>query len=200
VMTTLTARDLMSETVATVDQEATPSEAAARLRTEGITRLLVRDGEEPVGVLTVSDLVAALVQLPAERSSVADVMSYGLVVCQATTPLTAAARAMSERRARSLVVLDTAGRLAGVLSGRDMLPLVEGHHASMVADLMTVTPLTIAPDDPLRKAADLMLENGVHRLVVTASGEPHAPPLGLISTADIAAEMANPDGVWRSGS
>lgn len=58
--------------------------------------------------------------------------------------------------------------------------------------------LTIAPDASLREAADKMIDNHHHRLVVVDPAEPESIPLGIISSYDIVAEMAQPGSVWQA--
>jgi CBS domain-containing protein len=57
--------------------------------------------------------------------------------------------------------------------------------------------LTIDIHASLREAADMMIQNHHHRLVVIDKEDPDAFPLGAISTFDIVAEMARPDSVWQ---
>jgi len=57
--------------------------------------------------------------------------------------------------------------------------------------------LTIDIHASLRKAADKMIQNHYHRLVVVDDQDPDAFPLGAISTFDIVAEMARPDSIWQ---
>lgn len=51
---------LMSSPLVTVDPDATLQAAVDRMGEEGIKRLVVTDGEEPVGILTTTDVVEAL--------------------------------------------------------------------------------------------------------------------------------------------
>jgi len=197
VMLAMTAGELMTAPVVTIPADATASEAAARLKTERISRLVVVQDGRAIGIVTVSNLVANLARASTERRCVADVMSRGIVVCLADTTVPAAARAMSERRSRSLVVVDANGKPLGVVTGFDLLALYEpGGAAETVADLMR-PPLTIAPGASLRDAADLMLRHEVHRLVVVDPANPDRMPLGLVSTSDIVAEMAAPGSLWQ---
>lgn len=148
-------------------------------------------------MISVSDLVASLAHASTERRCVADVMSRGIVVCAPDTPVSAAARAMTERRSRSLIVVDPASRPLGVVTGFDLLALYQpGADAATVGELMQ-PPLTIGPDASLREAADLMLRHETHRLVVADPEQPEAMPLGLVSTSDIVAETAEPGSVWQ---
>jgi CBS domain-containing protein len=199
VMREMTAQQLMSSPVVTIDADADASGAVERLQTHEVSRLLVTDRGEPVGVLSIADLVAAVRPGPAQRDTVRDVMSYGIVLCHADTPLRAAARSMTERRSRSLGVLDpSSGDLVGVLTGHDLLAaLGRETDALVVADLMHSPALTIAPDAPLSDAADLMLAHEVHRLFVCDPERRSPVPLGLVSTADISAAMARPGSVWQ---
>jgi CBS domain-containing protein len=188
----LTARDLMTSPLATIDAAADAADAAARLRAERLSRLVVTHVGESIGVLSTSDLVAALGQTGVGRSTVADVMSRGLVVCRDDTTVTQAARAMTDRRSRSVVVVAADGRPLGVVTGVDLL---QGAAEDAVAQLMR-PPLTIVASATLREAADVMLERLVHRLLVVDPKAPDAMPVGLVSTADVVAEMAAPGSVW----
>jgi CBS domain-containing protein len=192
----MTAAELMSSPLVTIPAEAEASEAAVRMRREHLSRLVVTDREAPVGVISVSDLVASLASGPIEPCTVGEVMSRGIVTCLPDTPVAAAARAMTARRSRSLVVVDRIGRPVGVLTGYDLIGLYEPEaHAETAADLMH-PPLTIHPGASLREAADRMIKHEVHRLVVIDEGKT-GMPVGIVSTSDIVLEMAQPGSSWR---
>ena len=57
--------------------------------------------------------------------------------------------------------------------------------------------LTIDINASLREAADMLIQNHYHRLVVVDKENPDSFPLGAISTFDIVAEMARPDSIWQ---
>jgi len=198
VMKTMTAGQMMSKPLATIEAEAPAAEAAARMKREQIHRLIVTENEAAVGVISVSDLVGSLAHASLERRTVADAMSRGIVICLEDTPIHSAARAMTERRSRSIIVVDVQGHSKGVVTGFDLLSIVEtGDGTQTVAQIMR-PPLTIAPTATLRQAADEMIRGHVHRLVVVDPAHPHGMPLGLISTSDIVAEMAEPGSVWQA--
>ncbi len=50
-----------------------------------------------------------------------------------------------------------------------------------VATVMTRSPLVISAEGSVREAADLMIENGVHHLLVEAAGE----VIGILSSLDL---------------
>jgi CBS domain-containing protein len=196
-MRAMTAGELMTAPAASIDAGAPAVQAADRMRAGRIHRLVVTEMERAVGVIAVSDLVNGLAPRVVERRTVADAMSRGLVTCRADTPVAAAARAMGERRTRSVVVVSAHGQPLGVVTGFDLLAYCgEGDPTEPVSRVMH-PPLTIAPHASLREAADLMLSHHVHRLLVVDPAEPDSMPLGLISTSDIVVEMAASGSVWR---
>jgi CBS domain-containing protein len=97
-----------------------------------------------------------------------------------------------------VLVVDAKGKTLGVISGRDLVQFVgkDIDPQQTVRDIMH-TALTIDINASLREAADKMIQNHHHRLVVMDTDDPDAFPLGVISTFDIVAEMANPDSVWQ---
>jgi CBS domain-containing protein len=196
-MQTMTAGELMTAPAAAIDAAAPAVEAARRMRTERIHRLVVTEMDRGIGVISVSDLVNGLAPRVVERRTVADAMSRGIVTCRADTPIAAAARAMGERRTRSIVVVSTRGEPLGVVTGYDMLAYCGEGDASDPVSRVMHTPLTIGPGASLSEAADLMLTHHVHRLLVVDPAEPDSMPLGLISTSDIVVEMAASGSVWR---
>lgn len=199
VMRKMTAGELMSTPVDTIDAGAAVKEAARVMLQKQIRRLLVTDRGEPAGVISVSDLVASYAgAVPVKRESVGDVMSDAILVCRAKTPVENAARAMTNTGWRSVLVVDAKGKPLGVVSGLDILNACDEAECDglVVSDIMH-TMITISMDASLQQAASLMIEHHHHRLVVVDPAEPDAMPLGIISTFDIVAEMARAGSVWQ---
>jgi CBS domain-containing protein len=170
------------------------------MRGEVINRLVVTERGKPVGVLSISDVVASMVEAGAvRRGTVADVMSRSMLVCRAGTPITAVARGMTDARFRSVLVLDAAGKPLGVVSGQDLLAFCkEGGCEDEPVERVMHEALTIHPGASLREAADKMIEHHHHRLIVVDPNQEHGIPLGAISSFDIVAEMAQPGSVWQA--
>ena len=198
-MRKLTAGDLMSSPVDTVEANLPLKKAAHVLIAKDINRLLVTDKGIPAGVISLSDFVASIArEEKTQRETVADVMSDAILVCRDQTPLASAARTMTQAGWRSVLIVDAKGKPEGVVSGKDLLPYVEnGVDGKLtVRDIMHAT-LTIDIHANLREAADLMIQNHHHRLVVIDREDPQAFPLGIISSFDIVAEMARPGSIWQ---
>jgi len=198
-MRKLTATDLMSHPIDSVEASLPLSDAAQKLIKQDINRLLVTDQNKPVGVISLSDFVASIAgEDKISRETVGDVMSDAILVCRGKTPITSAARTMTSAGWRSVLVVDAKGKTLGVISGRDMLPFIDKKidPQKTVRDIMHPV-LAIDISASLREAADKMIQNHHHRLVVTDANDPDAFPLGIISSTDIVAEMARPDSVWQ---
>jgi CBS domain-containing protein len=197
VMRRMTAGELMTTPVATIPASSDAKQAAAEIRKHHVARLVVTEGGKPVGVISISDLLAALPHEATGRSRVQDVMSWGYLACRPSTPVAGAARAMLERDSRSIVVVGHTGRPVGVVTGHDLLAaLTDGtEHRNAVSEFMN-PPVTISPDARLPEAVDLMLTKEINRLVVVDPQDMEGPPLGLISSTDIMVEMAAPGSAW----
>lgn len=200
VMRQMTAGELMSTPVETVEADCPIDEAAERMRKDQIRRLLVMEGNRPVGVISVSDFIAELAtRVPMHRETVGDVMSDAFLVCRDRTPVVSAARAMAETGWRSVVVVDARGKPLGIFSGLDLLACCDSQtdiENYLVTDVMH-KPLKIGIDAPLQEAAQLMIDEHHHRILVVDLEDEDSLPLGVISSFDIVNEMAKPDSVWQ---
>lgn len=198
-MRSLTAADLMSQPVDSIEADVPLSEAARVVIEKDVSRLLVTENAKLIGIISLSDFVASLTeQIQARRETVGDVMSDAILVCRGKTPILSAARAMTSSGWRSVLVVDAKGKVLGVVSGKDLLKFVQNgvDEGIVVRDVMHPA-LTIDINASLREAADKLIQNHYHRLVVVDAEDPDAFPLGAISTFDIVAEMARPDSVWQ---
>jgi pyruvate-ferredoxin/flavodoxin oxidoreductase len=124
---------------------------------------------------------------------VADLMTEGAVTCRPDTPLAEVHELLSERQISCVVVVDADGDMVGLLSTTDLaraqslaarmdhgLPGLRAEH------LMTPDVLTTRPEEPLVAAVERLVDNRVHRLVVTSEKEP-THPIGILSLTDLAA-------------
>ena len=199
-MKRLTASDLMSHPIDSVEANVSLADAVQILMEKDVSRLLVTEQGKPAGVISLSDFVASIAsEEKPHREIVGDVMSDAILVCRGKTPLLSAARAMTDAGWRSVLVVDAKGKTLGVVSGKDLLPFIKSgmDEKLTVRDVMHPA-LTIDITASLREAANLMIQKHYHRLVVIDKNDPDAFPLGAISSFDIVAEMARPDSIWQT--
>jgi CBS domain-containing protein len=154
-------------------------------------------------------------------TTVADVMSRDPIAVQPETSLKEAVKILAERRISGLPVVDHDDNLVGVISETDLMWQETGvtppayimildsviflenpakyerdlHKAlgQTVGEVMTKKELvTVEPDMPVRKAAQLMHERNVHRLlVVDVAGK----LIGILTRGDIIRFMASHEGM-----
>lgn len=118
------------------------------------------------------------------RLKVRDVMSSPPVTLGLDASLLEASRVMFERGVGSVLIVDGEGRLAGIVTERDVLyALARGLacRGGRVVDVMTRNPVTVSPDDDLGLAVEKMREVNVRHMPVVEGGK----PVGMVSVRDI---------------
>ena len=121
-------RDLYTPRVQTAFREEPLSEAARRMCDQNIGALVVVDRhaavQKPVGMLTDRDIVTGQMQRSADLYclSVADVMTGNPLVVSQNTEVTEAISSMQTRSVRRAPVVDSAGKLVGIITLDDLLP------------------------------------------------------------------------------
>jgi CBS domain-containing protein len=122
-------------------------------------------------------------------------MTRNLLTAAPTERLAEAAKKMADRGVGAVVVLD-GGRLAGILTERDVLKAVAAgvEQEATVGERMTRHPETVESDESTDQAAALMIHGGFRHLPVVDGGELK----GILSIRDlmrVALEDRAPRGV-----
>ena len=181
--------DVMTASVVTVDR-ITPYQEIDRLLTEHrISGLpVLRMGREVVGVVSEADLLAAedetsrrarmtssigrrrlLRKQPNVSLTAGTLMTAPAVTIGPDATIPAAARLMNTHRIRRLPVVDQDGKLAGIVSRRDLLSVFLRPDADVIRDVRQVLDeLPVA--DP--KAAIVTVRHGVVTITGTMRPEP----------------------------
>jgi CBS domain-containing protein len=149
-----------------------------------------------------------------------DLMSRDLRVIPQDMSLQAAARILSDGQISGAPVVDGEGRCVGVLSATDFVHWarnggkgVSTHFSEapcvcsdwQVVDLevlpkdevrwhMTPGPVAVKPSASITEVARVMLEAHIHRVVVV---DWMHRPVGIVTSTDVLAAVANPDGDVR---
>jgi CBS domain-containing protein len=113
--------------------------------------------------------------------NVSEIMTPDVLTLDPATSLVEAARRMNERRVGAVVVTE-GDRLVGIVTERDVLRAVAtGVVDGPVADAMTRSPETVAPDESAGQAAALMIHGGFRHLPVVDGGD----VVGMVSIRDL---------------
>jgi CBS domain-containing protein len=127
-------RDIMSKNAKVVRPDTTAQEVVATMNKFNISSIIVVQGERPVGIITLRDVVAkVVVQCLAPRALTArQIMTSPLVTISESATVEEAARLMAQKKVKTLPVMEN-DKLAGVLTFTDiifevpnMLSLLEG--------------------------------------------------------------------------
>ena len=141
---------------------------------------------DTVGVTDVSNQLE-VAEMPSDMGPqpISDVMTTGVVSLEGDAPLQAAAAMMRDSDVGSVVMM-TAGDVSGIVTDRDIVvrAVADGRDptATRLADVASERVLTVAPNDPAERAAQVMRENAIRRVVVVDDGV----PVGLVSMGDMA--------------
>jgi CBS-domain-containing membrane protein len=141
---------------------------------------------------------------------VAEIMSRQVITIRADALVAEAAKLMLEHRVSGLPVLDADGELVGIVTEGDLLCRAETGtdrhhhwlefliapgrftgdyiraHARQVHEVMSDPVVTVAPDEPVEKAARLMERHRVKRLPVVEAGL----VVGIVARADLVRALA----------
>lgn len=110
------------ERVSTIGPQATLGEAAQQMAGDRIGALVVREGEETVGIISERDVVRALAEHGAQAvdRSVSSVMSSPVETCVPEDGVDEIMALMTERRVRHLPVV-AEGAMVGIVSIGDVV-------------------------------------------------------------------------------
>jgi CBS domain-containing protein len=131
---------------------------------------------------------------------VEEIMSHPVFTCSVGDSLNEAARLMWERDVGAVPVVDDQGRVAGVITDRDIcmaaytqgLPL----QAIPVASAMATEVFSCRPGDSIPAAEKIMRDKQVRRIpIVNGAGE----PIGILTLNDLARKAESSGGRRMNG-
>jgi len=186
--------DVMTTSVITVDRVTPYKEIARLLAVHRISGLpVLKMGREVAGVVTEADLVAAQAtaarrlhvagrrawwprRSPHPALTAGELMTSPAITISPDATVPAAARLMDAHHVRRLPVVDEKGRIAGIVSRRDLLSVFLRPDADIDADIRRVLDefSLDGPDGP-----EVTVRNGI----VTLAGTPGPAHGGLIPLA-----------------
>ena len=128
---------------------------------------------------------------PLGDAKVGDAMRVGVITCRRETTLADVARMMVGYDVHSVVVSEVQGDRSpwGIVTSLDLARAADELGSLTAGDVASTELLTIASDQPLEAAAELMSEHRVTHLVVVQPDTNQ--PVGVISARGLAAAVAH---------
>jgi signal-transduction protein with cAMP-binding, CBS, and nucleotidyltransferase domain len=156
---------------------------AAQMMIQKSSRLAVFDCGELVGIITASDLVRSLPDVPETEVKVDDFMTKQVETVDEKTPVASIVKMMSKKRIGSVIVTSK-GEPFGIFTERDLLTtfLVEGKQLFAEVGKEASSPLITTPvGTSVHQAAVTMAMKHIRRLPITINGK----VTGIITARDL---------------
>lgn len=174
--------EVMTPRLITIKPQATIREAAqTMIREKG--RLVVMEGRDLVGIVTSSDLIKSMPDVPETSAKVSKFMTKDVVMTTPDTKVLDAAKRMGKERIGSVIVKKN-GESWGIFTERDLLSKVIFRQEKLektVGEFASSPLITINSSQSIHKAAGVMAEKHVRRLPVTEDGK----IAGIITARDL---------------
>ncbi len=179
---------IITRNLVTIDKDQRLSDAIELMEKLGISRLLVNDNDEIVGIITEEDIANRLGSgrertLKTSHIHVSAAMTRKLKVIEYDADMQEAARIMLNNGFSSLPVVKN-GKIIGLVTKTDLIKNLRNSRRK-VGEFYTRNPVLVNPNDSLVSARKLMLEHKIHRLLVTNTGL----LAGIVTERDIASGL-----------
>lgn len=180
----------MKTPVVTVSKKDTVARARNLMMREMVSRIVVVEGDAPIGMLTKRDLVRDLASYKMRNREldsimVLEVMRVPVKMIQEGASVEEAAKIMVGSNIRGLPVVDSSGGLVGIITKTDLTAYYRqsygGRHAvDEIARKMSETPV-VKKTHSFYRVVDAMEEYSVDRVIVEDGGK----PIGIITETDL---------------
>ncbi|MGP8320602.1 MAG: CBS domain-containing protein [Methanosarcinaceae archaeon] len=131
---------LMARNPITIAPDADITDAAGLLIDNKIRRLPVIDGDNLVGLVTISDIIGSMADLNITEP-IGQYLNNGVVPVWYETPLPVVARVMELAHVKASPVLDSNLELVGIISDRDIIS------SSIIEDTVEMSDMSAGTDD-----------------------------------------------------
>ena len=177
---------IMSYPLTTISLTSSIKEAAQMMIEKKIRRLAVRESGKLVGIITASDLIRSLPEVPETMQVWFEVdyfMAKRVITADEETPVDSVAKIMGEKRTGS-VIITSQGEPIGIFTERDLLTkfLAEDRSLKIEVGKACSSPLITAPMGiSVHDAAFIMTSKHIRRLPITREGE----LVGILTARDL---------------
>ena len=135
-------RHYCQEPACTVGADETVRAAAQRMDEEGVGCLVVEEEDRPIGILTDRDVALEILcrRLDAGTVRVREIAKTPVLTIQQDAPLAEAAKLIRRHAVRRLPVIDTKGKLVGLIASDDLLLLAVEELDGLASVVRTQAP------------------------------------------------------------
>lgn len=170
----------------TVSKTASVADALRKMVNDDISRVLVSDNGEPIGIVTERDIGLFLLTEQTERKiDTAPIieLTSRLVTVNHSTSIEDCAQIMAERDIGSLGI-NVNGNTKGIITRTDLTKYYIANFVGekRVGDVMTISFVSCHEDDSLYEALSSMISQKVSRIIVKSKDE---KPVGIMSFRDL---------------
>ncbi|MEM3085289.1 MAG: CBS domain-containing protein [Nitrososphaerales archaeon] len=170
-----------------LEPEKTLYDARNIMQAFGISRVVIAKGDKPVGIVTEKD-IAKILYLDVlgrhlDQIKLEEVMNKNLVTVNEHSGLNICAKAMDENRISSVISVDSAMKLRGIITKTDLVEVYAKYYAGkhLVQDYMTRKIFIVTPEDTTRTVLSIMTVNKLSRILVVKEQK----LVGIITSRDL---------------
>src|SRR3990172_3018426 len=171
--------EIMTTNLTTVQDSATIFEVMELMATQDVGRVIISNQDVPVGIFTEKDVLRRVInaKVDAQKTAVKEVMTSPIRAVGEETHIIEAFGRMYRGKFRHLLVRGRRGKIVGIVSMRRILKLAVELGQGMsetknMASIATEAATTVDSSLSVYETIDLMNQNGVNAVVITADGQP----------------------------
>ena len=121
-----------------------------------------------------------------KEKRVRDVMTRGVITVPFDAPVSEIAKLLVKEDISGIAVTAPDGEAVGVISEIDIIKFFDQDWNKLTAeDVMSTFVRTIDPETTLKKAADIMRDLNIHRLLILSLSPAPGVPIGILTASDI---------------
>lgn len=179
----------MQSPVIAAESDATLERIRNLMIKNDISRVVILEQGKPVGIVTQKDMARRLGEgrapwrrRPIDKVACSRVMTKGLITLPPDAEVKEAAKLMIEKGISSIPVVEN-DSLVGIITTTDILCAYVENMEGMykTSELMTRDVITANRNHTLAHIVELMVENGISRVVITDGAE----PVGIVTATDL---------------
>jgi predicted transcriptional regulator len=121
-----------------------------------------------------------------KEKRVRDVMTRGVITVSFDTTVSEIAKLLVKEEISGLAVTAPDDEVVGVISEIDLIKVFDQDWNNLTAeDIMSTFVRAIDPETTIKKAADIMRELNIHRLLILSLIPAYGVPVGILTASDI---------------